>query len=282
MVEPPEPSKRKIFLLRSVGVVCCVPFIVGLHVVPEGSSSGLLSFELIISWCFSFAGVLMFMYAQNLVQERRDNYALLLFNAARSGDVETFAVFLRPFYLTGKMMQWRFQFYSKDWGKFDDLEQAIVSTLDESMPTVALGKPGETSGFGRISMDESSWESAAAELMLRASLIICIPSAHPGTAWELEEIMQKGYLVKTVFVMPPSGGFLRCFENSFRRSLKEDWNLAAELLRQHQLSLPNYKGRGMFFAFKRGGQCIKEDLDLGSSDTISAAITRMMRDTAYV
>ena len=55
----------------------------------------------------------------------------------------------------------------------------LIVSLEKMMPVVALGKPGEVIGIGRILMDEKAWRSAAAELMANASLIICIPSRAP-------------------------------------------------------------------------------------------------------
>jgi hypothetical protein len=52
------------------------------------------------------------------------------------------------------------------------LEDTIVEAFRHTMPVVALGKPGETFGIGRILVDEESWQRSASELMHRASLLM--------------------------------------------------------------------------------------------------------------
>jgi hypothetical protein len=83
------------------------------------------------------------------------------------------------------------------------LEETIISGFKRLMPIVALGTPGEVQGVGRILMSENTWKIAASELLCHSSLILCILSGHPGTLWELDEIINNGYLSNAVFLMPP-------------------------------------------------------------------------------
>jgi hypothetical protein len=235
----PEPSRMETICRRGQ-LVCLLLFIA---IWLAAFISILLGLSMRIDLLLFLAGFIVivaviFMSKQStkLRQERRDAYALLVFNAARVGDVPKYAVFLRPFYLTGRIeveessaidesQKWTYEF-----------ESTIAEGLAQLMPIVALGRPGEAIGAGRILADESTWRTAAAKLMLRASLIICIPSAHPGTAWELEQIVQSGYLAKTVFFMP-----LVVKSFSALQEQRNDWNLVAEHMRRHGISVPNYR-----------------------------------------
>lgn len=124
-------------------------------------------------------------------QARRDAAAIKLFNAARSsGDEQKFAVFLRPFYTRDKIKSTQVimipQFqgttvtYTQIYNDYQ-LEEMVVEAFRYTMPVIALGKPGETFGVGRILVDEEQWQGAASELTRRASLIICLPSSRPGS-----------------------------------------------------------------------------------------------------
>jgi hypothetical protein len=117
-------------------------------------------------------------------QARRDEAAIKLFNAVRSGDQQKFAVFLRPFFTTDDLQQ---MITKMEWVQEPDpaappgtskwrstlqqrihvypLEDTIVEAFRDTMPVVALGKPGETFGVGRILVDDENWQSAASELM---------------------------------------------------------------------------------------------------------------------
>jgi hypothetical protein len=125
---------------------------------------------------------------------------------------------LRPFDITGKIRKERTQFtgriypYTYGYG-FDtkvhevyEMEEIIVKAFRDIMPVIALRKPGgcnEYYGVGKLSADKDTWKGIVSELLDTASLILCIPSGFRGTAWELDKIVERGYIVKTIFIMPP-------------------------------------------------------------------------------
>jgi hypothetical protein len=82
--------------------------------------------------------------------------------AAISGDEKNFAVFLRPFYTTDKiqttqMIMILLSFRSIAFQTIGyKLEDMIVKAFHRRIPVVALGKPGETFGVGRILADEEA------------------------------------------------------------------------------------------------------------------------------
>ena len=138
------------------------------------------------------------------------------------------------------------------------------------MPIMALGKPGEVSGVGRLLIDEESWRVKVAELMRRSSLIFCIPSDHPGTKWELDEIVSKGYLSKVIFLMPPEPTFIRKW-----KPLRDDWTLAVVHLRTYGFEIPDYRTPGLLFTIRRNVGCFIETLDLTSPAALTNSILRL-------
>jgi len=146
-----------------------------------------------------------------------------------------------------------------------------VEAFRSTLPVVALGKPGETFGVGRILVDEDSWQKAASELMQRASLLICLPSSRPGSHWEMNQITLNHYLSKTVFIMPPNP------PSSFRtwKGLKEDWDLLKQQVGSKGITIPEYKTDGLLFSVDATGQCITEKLSLNSTRKLLEAFIRL-------
>jgi len=203
------PSFRSI--LGSLGLICglFLPLALAAYFFSIGKPI-YAPFIIFLGW----AGTFYLAYKKNKKdhaewQTRRDQAAITLFNAVRSGDQKEFAVFLRPFYTTDHIETVEESRVSQGSGKSETefihhpLEDTIVEAFRYTMPVVGLGKPGETFGVGRILVDENNWQSAASELMSRASLIICLPSSHPGSHWEMNQIILNNYLSKAVFIMPP-------------------------------------------------------------------------------
>jgi hypothetical protein len=218
-------------------------------------------------------------------QAERDQAAIILFNEVRSGGQEKFAVFLRPFYTTGQIETTETFRTSQESGGSNapvpiaiepvateeihyPLENTIVDALFKTLPVVALGKPGEAFGVGRILVDENNWQSAASELMSRASLIICLPSSHPGSHWEMNQILQNHYLSKTVFIMPPDHraavvGGVPITRFGGWKPLHEDWGLLKQQMASDGITIPPYQVEGLFFSLDAKG-CITEKLRLNS------------------
>jgi hypothetical protein len=144
------------------------------------------------------------------------------------------------------------------------------------MPIVALGKPGEVQGVGRILMTESTWKVAASELLRHSSLILCIPSSHPGTVWELDEIIHNGYLSKAVFLMPPdpSDPSKKFFPGKWKTMI-DDWNRSVAYMKSHGIVIPEYQKGGLLFSVKPTVGCFIEKLDLSSPRRLRKAILRL-------
>jgi hypothetical protein len=65
----------------------------------------------------------------------------------------------------------------------DDLESHVSLSAGRRAPLVALGKPGEAIGAGRIFTDDATWQADIATLMRRAKGILIVPSDRDGTCF---------------------------------------------------------------------------------------------------
>lgn len=95
----PKQSSREIAYRVGITVSICLSVLTFLlYLRPWGSDIFLLIiFILIISTLIFWRKV------QKLEQARRDDFASIIFDHVQAGNIETFAVFLRPFYVTGKL-----------------------------------------------------------------------------------------------------------------------------------------------------------------------------------
>ena len=211
-------------------------------------------------------------------QARRDKAAIKIFNAVRaSSDEQKFAVFLRPFYTRDKIKSRQMIMIPRQqpggtmtftpMNIDHPLEDTLVTAFRWTMPVVALGKPGETFGVGRILVGEDSWQKAATELMDHAALIIFQPSAHLGSSWEMNQIVLHPYLSKTVFIMPP--------DPEGWKELRGDWDLLKKHMASSGITFPEYQADGLLFSVDRKGQYIGEKLRLDYTKTLLQTFIRL-------
>lgn len=117
----------------------------------------------------------------------------------------------------------------------DQLESVLLLSSRKLGALIALGRPGEGFGAGRVETDEASWQGTAARLMDQATVIFLIPVDRPGTIWEIEHLVSRGYLNKTVFIVPTM---------LVRKT--HLWNSTREKLRNF-ISLPDCRNESGFF-----------------------------------
>jgi hypothetical protein len=240
---------------------------------------GLIAAPFLIVMCLG-AFYLLYQEAKEAAasyQMRRDKAAITLFEAVESGDQQKFAVFLRPFYTTDKIYtnqtimvaQWSgTSMTMQPMMVTHKLEDTLVEAFRSTLPVVALGKPGETFGVGRILVDEDRWQKAAYKLMQRAALLICLPSSRPGSRWEMDQITLNHYLSKTVFIMPPN-------PPSSLKELKEDWDLLKQQVASKGMTIPEYKTDGLLFSVDATGQCVTEKFYLDSTQKLLDTFIRL-------
>ncbi|MEL6473863.1 MAG: hypothetical protein AAFQ21_07235 [Pseudomonadota bacterium] len=85
-----------------------------------------------------------------------------------------------------------------------EFETQIETALRPLGTLVGLGRPLEHFGAGRIVVAFEGWQDLIAKLMDHARLIVLLPSSRGGTSWEVERILERGLLPKTIIVDPPN------------------------------------------------------------------------------
>jgi len=184
--------------------------------------------------------------AQNRQQRRRDQRASEILGALKSGQTDvTFSLYLRGFATTGTMPQvLKMSSMSKSGAEgFLDLEAVLAQTLEHIAPLVALGRPGELIGAGRVHCEDDQWQDNLVLLARSAQSIFILPTDSPGTMWEIDFIVRMKLLRKCYFLMPPWNS----------KTAKEMWHRAAARAQQGGLRLRAYKHNGMIFTLREDG-----------------------------
>ncbi len=125
---------------------------------------------------------------------------------------DPFFVFLRPFYITGKiklpnprkssfvLLPGYYVPNSVDW------ESEFAQEVERFGRYVALGSPREAVGAARITTPDREWRQTFVRLATFADAIFVIPSLRPGSQFELGWLRQSGLLSKCVFLWPSGFG----------------------------------------------------------------------------
>lgn len=193
---------------------------------------------------------------------------------ARRGEQLAVTLYLRPFRITGQLpldnpragaLMTPESFAEP---RELDLETMIASELSDSLPLVALGEPGEHVGAGRVATSEDDWQDAVKSLAGAAHRILVVPSAQPGTLWELGWLLDNAVLGKTVFLMPPAP--------RDGADVEADWASATEAARQLGIELPPYDDEGCLFTLDGAGQLLHSaSIELYRKDTFERAIANL-------
>jgi hypothetical protein len=153
----------------------------------------------------------------------------------------------------------------------DDLESYASLAVGSIAPLIALGKPGEAIGAGRILTDDATWQGDIVTLMKRSTGILLVPSDRPGTVWEMETLRQQGLFSKVIFIMPPltKGTY----------DTAERWNAARQAMAAHGLDAPEHQDRGMLFRVGPDGRVANvEPLLLSSPRKIRKSLKRIFKN----
>jgi hypothetical protein len=174
------------------------------------------------------------LWEQRRRQAKRDESAKFV-SAGSPSPGERYVLFLRPFSSTANVRIFLKRVVTTralpgigvkpppttTWG---DLETIIAEAIESIARLVALGKPGEHVGAGRIAVDDSAWKDEFRQLTENAQGILIIPSMHEGTKWELTQLLAETRLLeKTIFVMPPS-----TYPSSVRETRYDDLRLLSK------------------------------------------------------
>lgn len=208
---------------------------------------------------------------KRVIQRKRDIQAARVLKEAKSAPSATkdaFGLYLRPFFTTGKLgveevlrrpMMPIFPSYHEALAaeKAPDLEASLTKALEPTASLIAVGRPGEQIGAGRVASDEETWQEDVALLAQRARFIVFVPSERAGTSWEIDLARREGLLHKCIFVMPPELHYDAI-------DLRAAWQRATKEIRKLGLRLPNYEPEGLLFRLGADGWVAdKRPLTLG-------------------
>jgi hypothetical protein len=213
-------------------------------------------------------------------QRRNDSIAAAIMQSLRTdpgtprGD---FFLYLRAFETTGRLnipLYLHLQQFGASAGRLltNDVESYVSSAIRRVAPLIALGRPGEADGAGRILSKDERWMADVLLLLKRCKAILVMPSHRPGTLWEIEAIKREGLLSKCVFMMPPrskKGGL----------DTHERWESARRGMAELGLEAPEYEDSGMLFVLAPNGKVAEvEPILLGSKRQIRKSLRRLLDD----
>lgn len=88
----------------------------------------------------------------------------------------------------------------------EPFEECIAWQLGAFGPVVAVGEPGRSTdslGAARELLPDDRWQVEVSELMEVAQAVVVVVGRSDGLRWEIEQVVQRGHLDKTMFVAPP-------------------------------------------------------------------------------
>jgi hypothetical protein len=214
-----------------------------------------------------------FLYRQ---QRFRDKRALEIFSAVKAGKPAIYSLYLRGFGTTGHLhfgkggkarLEDRLQDLEIRGGQnaFSDLETLITEAMEYFAPMIALGRPGEQLGAGRVETEEENWIEDFQLLALHAKTLVLFPIATEGTLREVEFIVKHGFWPKTIILMPtenPSANW------------DLQWDYMKRKAEEFGLDFPVYQSGGM--VFKIGQQGSPEDFQ-----SLSGVTTTDFKQTIF-
>jgi hypothetical protein len=275
--EPRDQARFPDLPVEREGPGCLVQFIGGLGVAAF-FASGDIGFgeRLVTGAIFLFVAAVIYSFQRRNVQHSRDTVAATVLRNIETGIKSPFHLYLRPFEVTNQIRirnMNRGRLLVTDAKRLNepathDLETLLAKAVWIRRPLIALGKPGESFGAGRIKTDEQEWKADITLLMQNADLIFVIPAARSGIKWELELIRDKGYLSKCIFIMPPEPQGHITFPFA-----EEMWNKAEPELKTIGFELPPYQRDGLLFKFDSDGK-VQDTTNL-NTDTLESAIHKL-------
>lgn len=213
-------------------------------------------------------------------QRRNDSIAAGIMQSLRTDPGRPhsdFFLYLRAFETTGRLnipLYLRLQQFGASAGRLltNDVESYVSGAIRRVAPLIALGRPGEVDGAGRILSKDERWMTDILLLLKACKAILMVPSDRPGTLWEIEAIRREGLLSKCVFMMPPrskKGGL----------DTHERWESARRGMAELGLEAPEYQDTGMLFVLAPNGKVAEvEPILLGSKRQVRRSLRRLLDD----
>jgi len=256
----PGPGATRIYLIAGAFTVAGV----------KSSSSAASHTDWLASLVIAIAGCLIGLFLgfcarplsrryKSREQRKRDERAAAILAACREGRRREFSLYLRSFETTGRM-----PFEAEMMGvevannmgddAVADFETSLAHAVENGAPMLALGRPGEQIGAGRILTTEEGWQGDLSLLAREATVIFLAPSTRPGTMWEIDWLIDARLLHKTIWVQPPTGwGSLRHALGKARFDWKAMWDQIIGTMQSKGLQPPPFDKRGTLFTFDNNG-----------------------------
>lgn len=229
----------------------------GIYAFSKGYALLLLTQASVVSFVVLFVGGWFVRIHDEKMMYLKHDRAQALVESKTQAIPSNLVMYLRPFDSTNKYFinsEWMniFSEYGLSYDVSDDIEMLISKSLQRKYEFVALGKPGEHRGAGRILVNEKDWKEQVERLSKGSLFILIIPSHKEGTLWEIEMIMNNGLLDKTIFVIPPLNGLLYTCESNVEHLSREKTQEACEGLGL-RLLMTEQDG-GMYKVVKKDGK----------------------------
>ena len=161
-------------------------------------------------------------------------------------------VYLRPFDIDEKFVfsprNAADQNYVEEYGlptTYHDLESAIALFVHPFGELVALSDEEGKAGAGYVKSTDGTWQEDVKKMCAYAEGIFLVPFDFEGTAWEVEMVVELGFLKKTFFVMPAKSVIHHFFGLKYlSRDYKTLWEAGCTRYRELDLELPEYDTQG--------------------------------------
>lgn len=208
-------------------------------------------------------------------QRQRDTIARL---ALTGGIRHAFVLYLRPFDITDKLS---LTGLSAWWGGLE-IEALVHDSCRGIGKLVALGRPGESVGAGKMRTNEQDWQSRFCALAERSSCIVVIPASNDGTFFEVSWIVQNSALSKTVFMMlPQTRRRVHLFDFGFNDPLYQEYSKRWEDFRNRAVELglkfPAYVRNGALLRFDANGALLEQSIFGWGTASIKWTLHRQLR-----
>lgn len=217
------------------------------------------------AWGVAFVGLALFVVG--IVRSNRSEARVLGFQQARNEVAERirdavmqgrrpegpYFVYLRPF-TVDKLFVYA-DFRTRAGGEYvekygvstsrHDLESALALLLEGHGALVCLSDQPGLASAGHVKSSDEDWQGDVVKLCEAAAGIFIVPFDTPGTRWEVATIIERGWLDRTLFVMP-----VRTVLHKWLRVpwLSADygglWERARATYQASGLRLPAYDRRG--------------------------------------
>jgi hypothetical protein len=198
-------------------------------------------------------------------QRRRNERASAIRDQVLAGTnpARPYFVYLRPFDIDGKFVEAPREgadhAYVEEYGwpmTYHDLESGLALLVYKYGELVALSDDPGKAGAGYVRSTDISWQDEVCALCQHAEGIFVVPFDREGTAWEVEMLVERGWLDKVFFIMPAASP-LRGWPNPQRLSPNYRKLWKAGRVRYKALNLPEYDKQGAMVQVGDGVRVLK-------------------------